>query len=161
MEYNSRSHGEPLRESIFVLTERVLLLQLIVGLASILINLALVLLISTGASSSFLIIALSLGNIIVQTLDALVLIYLVLQWVNTSYVIKPDEIIVRRGITHIRTSVYKTERIESVAVEQSLLGKLLNYGTLKFHDPYVKEDIYVANITNPHKYADIAKIFKP
>jgi uncharacterized membrane protein YdbT with pleckstrin-like domain len=160
MDYGDVSHTEPVRQSIFVLATRVLLLQFIVGLGSIVINLVFVLLIGAEAASTLLITMLSISNILIQTIDAVIMIYITLQWLNTSYVIKPDEILINRGISNVNTEVYKTENIESAVVEQSFLGKILKYGTIKFHDRYLKDDIAIVNIPEPDRYADIVRVFK-
>jgi uncharacterized membrane protein YdbT with pleckstrin-like domain len=154
---DATSYSEPIHESAFVLGMRVVILQLSVGLLSVLANVTVFYLAKALGSDAGVITVLSIGNILIQTLDALILIYLVLQWLRTSYIIRPDEIVVNRGIRNVKTTVYKTNNIEAVEISRPFLGKIFKYGTIKFRNPTLGEDVYITNIPDPNRYADIIK----
>lgn len=154
---NNTSSRQPLHESIFVLALRILFLQFSIAVASILINILLVLLVRAGGSDGFLIITLAVSHVLLQTLDAILLVILVLRWVNTEYVITGSEILVRTGILNIQTTRYRKDKIEYVEVDQSLIGKLLNYGTIRVYNPFLKEEVRLRNIPNPYRYSKLIK----
>ena len=90
MEHGNVSYTNPIHQSVFVLAARVLLLQFIVGLGSIVVNLVFVLPIGTGVQETLLITALSIGSMLIQTLDAVILIYVTHQLQNMNYNNTPD-----------------------------------------------------------------------
>lgn len=151
------SYSEPLRQSVFVVVLKICLLQLLVGLMGILTVITLGWLIeSRGLLTSLL----GIASIIYQTLDAVILVTLILQWLHTSYIITPDEIIINRGIFNVQTTRYKTDSIVEVKVKQSFLGKLFNYGTLVFHDPSYDQDVIIVDIPQPHRWSEIIRQIK-
>jgi hypothetical protein len=157
MANDTYTYSEPVHESIIVVGSKIVFLQFLIALSSILIHIGLFWWVNHAASETLLITCLALSNVLLQTADATVLIYLILQWMNTGYIITPQEIVVRRGIAHIRTAHYKTEHIEAVRVLQTFPGKLFNYGTVQFHNYYLDEEIVIPNIPNPHRYSEIIR----
>jgi uncharacterized membrane protein YdbT with pleckstrin-like domain len=50
---------------------------------------------------------------------------------NTEYYITSKRLIVKKGIIQRNTSELRLVKCEGVMVEQSMLGRLFNYGTIK------------------------------
>jgi uncharacterized membrane protein YdbT with pleckstrin-like domain len=155
MEQGHTSHSEHMHPSVFALAVRISFLQLLMALAIVVLNLSLFWLVGTGSSNGLLIALLSIGGVVLQTIDGAALIYLILQWASVSYSITEDEIIIRRGLVGLRTSEHKAHNLESAEVDQSLFGRLFNYGVLRFHDPGLGQDIILPDIPNPHRYTAI------
>lgn len=150
-------YNYPLRESTTVVVLRIVLTQLVIGLSGLLINAALFLFLGPDSEVVSLPTAVGISTLALQTIDGLVLIAIVMHWATTTYQITPEEIIIQRGIFYMQRLVYKTARIESVNVYQTFLGKLFNYGTIKFYNPVLKEDVYLQNIPEPHVYSEVIK----
>lgn len=85
-------------------------------------------------------------------------------WRNTYYYFdkKNYEIIfVRRFIFFKRISVYTINENADVKLFQGLLGKILNFGTLKIVGPTIKEPLYIRNIGEPEKsLAAVEKVIR-
>ena len=155
IEQTERVHNYTVHQSISLMTLRIFTLQCIIGLVGILIDVGLYWLFISEQSPTALFLADAIANIGLQTLDGALLIILILQWSHTTYVITPDEIIMHQGILHARKTTYKTDKIESINVEQSLFGRLFNYGTIKFYSPALTENIYLMNISDPLHYSEV------
>jgi uncharacterized membrane protein YdbT with pleckstrin-like domain len=154
---NFDSYIEPVHESSAVLVMRIVFLQLSLGLANLVANALLVTYVDTTAGNGLLLLALGVTTIAIQTADAIILASLVLQWASTRYVITPEEIIIERGILHIQRRIYAVDDIKYIEVEQSLLGKLLNYGTVLFRNPTLEMEISLTNTPDPHRYARLVE----
>jgi hypothetical protein len=51
--------------------------------------------------------------------------------------------------------------VETVTIEQGLLGRVFNFGTLAIFNPVLNQDcLYLEDIPNPHKYAKILGAFR-
>jgi uncharacterized membrane protein YdbT with pleckstrin-like domain len=147
-----------LHESTYSFAFKILVLQLVAALSLSLVTVFLFFLIPpSGGSNTQLTTALIITSICLQTLDAVLLIYLVLRWRNTQYVIMPDEIAIHQGILSAHTTIHKINNIEAVEVNQSLLGKLFNYGTISFFSPSLNTRVAISNVSNPQQYAGIIK----
>lgn len=59
------------------------------------------------------------------------LIYVSLVRTNTEYFITNKRLIVKKGIIQRNTTELRLAKCEGVMVEQSMLGRLFNYGTIK------------------------------
>lgn len=90
----------------------------------------------------------------------LLTLFVVLEWLNEYYEITPVKIFHRRGIVWRREDAYdlssdKSDRITSIGVQQGLLGRIFNYGTLFFYDRGVYKYYYLYYIHNPLRYLEI------
>ena len=66
----------------------------------------------------------------------------VLRWDRTEVVLTTEKLFVIHGVARRRAAAVRLSRVEAVEVEQSLLGRLLGYGTLvagTLEIPYVPE----------------------
>lgn len=92
---------------------------------------------------------------LMQAVNLLVVLFLVLSWLKSVFVIRVDRIIVRRGIFHVVDREYSTQRVESVNVSQGILGRVFGYGTVTMFNPVLKEDMVLENIPHPYIYAQV------
>lgn len=82
------------------------------------------------------------------------LVYVTLTWANNEYEIRAGSIRHKHGILHIREELYSLRNLGSITITQTLLGRLLNYGSIHAYSPILKQDIHLMNIHNP---VDMAK----
>ncbi|MDB5164451.1 MAG: Bacterial rane flanked domain protein [Candidatus Saccharibacteria bacterium] len=146
---------EPVHESTFALGMRIVFVQLSLGLANLVANAILVANIDAIADNSLLLLALGITTIIIQAADAIIIAGLVIKWAHTRYIFRRGEAIIETGIFHIRQRVYKVEDIKSLEVEQSFLGKLLDYGTISFYSMFFQQGVKLPYIPNPHRYVQL------
>lgn len=147
----------PLRTSLILLLIQLSALQLILGSASLLSRYPLIAIADTiepVMSAGFLYAVLTIGF---QFINLIFVIWMVLTWAQTTFIIRPKEIVIHRGIWRITENAYSTERIEEVDVDQSFWGRLFNYGTLRVYNPMLKVDLLLSNIPDPHTYAQVIK----
>lgn len=137
------------RQSIVVLITRLLFLGLIAAFAH---SLTLAPFVSNLENSFLTALGLTWA---VQLVISAVSLFIVLQWIKTTYVIRPQAITEHRGIITVTEKDYSTERIESVIVQQSIWGKIFNYGTIVVFNPVLKEDLQLIDIPHPFLYARV------
>ena len=77
--------------------------------------------------------------------------YIILSWANEEWEIKEGVIFHRVGILHMKEDAYSLKHIGSTTLNQGLLGKIFNYGTIKIFSPYLKRDYYLTNIPKPRE----------
>ena len=85
----------------------------------------------------------------------------VYQWLSEYYEITAMKIIHRKGFIFRKESAYDFKQIRLAGVSQGFFGKLLNFGTIHFYDPYVNKNIYIYLIHNPIKYYNIIRELLP
>ena len=86
-------------------------------------------------------------------MEAIAMIAIFLQWAYTTFEIKTDELIFRKGIFRRKRTIHSLKNIQSVEVEQGCLGLLFQYGNIRLYNPLLKEKIYMRSVTDPEKYA--------
>lgn len=87
-------------------------------------------------------------------------LFIVLQWLNEYYEITPTKIFHRRGIIWRKEDSYdisrdKNTRITAIGIQQGLMGRIFNYGTLFFYDRGVYKYYFLYYIHNPLRYLEI------
>jgi len=83
------------------------------------------------------------------------ILFLFFQWAGTSYFITKKHIIKRVGIMNSREEVFHFDNIRAITVNQSLLGKLFNYGDIELKTSAsggYQAALVLVSINNPHKY---------
>lgn len=90
----------------------------------------------------------------------LLTLFIVLEWLNEYYEITPTKIFYRRGIIWRKEDTFylfrdRSSRISSIGIQQGILGKIFNYGTLFFYDRGVYKYYYLHYIHNPLRYLEI------
>lgn len=152
---DTSAYYEPIHESMAVFVSKLVLLQVIIVGFSILMALLLINIFYGNSTATFLVTANVIVNSVLQLVNAVMVVYLVLQWKNNSYIISPEEIILKQQSPRMNTRIYKTANIEEIEIRKSFLGKLFNYGTISFLDSALQERIELVNIPRPEYYAQI------
>jgi membrane protein YdbS with pleckstrin-like domain len=75
-----------------------------------------------------------------------------LRWKSESYSIKDNLIVYKHGVLNKQIRNYPIENIESISFDQSLLGKVFNYGSIYLIGSAKHKNILMVNIDNPHKF---------
>ena len=84
-------------------------------------------------------------------------VILVSQWANEGYYLRPNELTVRRGIVNKTETSYPYANMKSVSVQQSAIGRLLNFGDIRILIPTLGREIIFTEISNPQKFAETLK----
>lgn len=147
-----------LRESYFIMGTRILGIEIIFLSLSLLVKF-----VAEAAMTSF---GLSGTNwyylffSLLQIINTLFIISVVLRWAGLMYIIKPNELIIRIGIFNSKAVSYDLSALQAITLIQTWIGKIFNFGTIKLYNPVLKEDIYINNIHNPSRYAEIIKEYE-
>ncbi len=103
-----------------------------------------------------------LGLFIVITIFKMFISFFVIfLWLNDYYEIAPNKIIHRSGFIFKKEEQYAFVHISSIGLKQSLLGKILNYGTLELYDRFDKKHKYLYLIHNPIRHFHIIQSLLP
>ena len=73
---------------------------------------------------------LSMVGAALAALAALLALFAVWRWHRTSIVVTTEKLFVVHGILHRRAAAVRLARVGAIEVEQTLLGRMLGYGTL-------------------------------
>jgi uncharacterized membrane protein YdbT with pleckstrin-like domain len=94
-------------------------------------------------------------------LTAYMLISLVTNWISTLYYVNGGHLIRQRGVLNTKETVYQLTDIEEVVMNQSWLGRLLNFGdiTITFLVARQREDLVLYAINNPRMYEELFSKF--
>lgn len=87
--------------------------------------------------------------------------YLVTEWLNEYYEIKPDAIIHRRGLFFRHSNRQDLVLIRQARLAYGFFGKILNYGTISLFDIRLNKQIELYQIHNPIKYLHILEEIIP
>ena len=98
-----------------------------------------------GAGASLLLLGwpFTAGAVPVLALAALSAVGAVWRWERTRIVLTTEKLLVLSGIVRRRATVVPLSRVAAVEVEQTVVGRLLGYGTL------VAGDVEIAYVPNP------------
>lgn len=88
-------------------------------------------------------------------------IWLIVQWLNEYYEITPEKIIHRWGFFWRKEEDCLMQHMTVAGFKQGVIGKLLNYGTIKLYDEKDKKNYYLYLIHNPMRYYRIIKSLLP
>ncbi|MDB5166679.1 MAG: Bacterial domain [Candidatus Saccharibacteria bacterium] len=144
-------------ESNVLLAVKIAVLQLMLALGSVVLILTCFYFISPVADTNLLAVLIVLITIVAHAIGAVTLVYTLIRWQNTTFSISPDQIIVRTGRAGEKTKIYNTRDLEEIEVDQSPLGKSLDYGTLSFRAPGLDDRVELPNIPRPWHYADMIR----
>lgn len=98
---------------------------------------------------------------IVFSFEIFFTIYAVMQWINEYYEITPHSIIHKKGLLFRKIEKYSLDQLAYLNVDQGLLGKLLNYGTLTFLSARREKLLELYAVHNPNKYLEVVESIKP
>ena len=72
----------------------------------------------------------SVAGAMLLVIAAVVATAAVWKWDRTHVVVTADKLFVMHGVVHKRAAAVRLERVGTVEIEQSLLGRVLGYGTI-------------------------------
>jgi uncharacterized membrane protein YdbT with pleckstrin-like domain len=148
MDKLERPEAGQIRQSQAFLWVRIIVVQIITLLLGVL--LAIILgLVKAGPAWAVL------GSLII---DVILVAIILVDWKSLVYVIRDDVIIIRRSLFGVREGVYQTDKISTVRIIQSAVGRAFDYGTIEFEYAETGEEIIsLYNIDNPQLYERILK----
>ncbi len=159
--YNRRQNKkgelfESVRGSTTVLMVKLLVILVLFDAAYAFISYLLTLGISLPFDLHHHISELLLGLQIIKNVFQMILILnVVLACTNNLYFFTDRHIIKRTGILHVNEEMYHYDNIRSITVNQSWIGKVLNYGDIVLKisaSGGYQDDIVLTGIENPKKY---------
>ena len=84
-----------------------------------------------------------------------------LTWLNKHYVLNPKEVIVKTGVISTKSTTYEIANLQSMSISQNIIQKIFNFGSIKLFNPVLKEEIFLSDIPDPHKYGEIIQRYQP
>lgn len=157
---NNKINTLKLRTSIFILGMRIIVNELLLGLFSFIIFFGISFL-NSYLQNKDIFLAYSMLFTISLIINIAIIFYIILKWRFDYMKITPEGIAKYTGILHKREKKYACNFIETITLNQSFLGLILNYGTLELYDPTIKEPIYLLDIENPKKNKEIIEKIIP
>lgn len=138
------------RQTPVILIIKLLTLELMLVFAYLLIRLP-KFFINDISSSLFVDLSyISLLIFVVFTLAEIIAVVLItLQWTNEYYLIRDGDILHLRGVFSYKEETFSLKNVQSFTVDQSFIGRILNYGSIKFYSPVLKQEYFLTNITDP------------
>lgn len=149
-----------IRQSISILLSRLIILEIIFAAIFVLFH---PVIFSSNLSSLFPYLDLYSMRIffLAVAIKLILTIYIVLSWLNEYYEISPALIKHRKGIIFVKKEQLALEDIQTISLEQGIIGKILNFGTLSIYDWKWKKYEYLYAIHNPLKYIEIIENLLP
>lgn len=153
-----------IRQSISVLLLRLVLLEILAATGVVLFH---TLIISTNITdiahnlnSDFNVFSVPVFLLFVL-IKTFLMIFVIFQWLEEYYEITPNEVIYRRGLIFRKEEQNRLEHLGSLEINQSLLGRIFNFGTIKLFNMTSKKDVLLYLIHNPMKYHHILQTLLP
>ena len=75
-----------------------------------------------------------------------------MRWALEYYKLQPKELEHRDGILFIDREIILLKNVEKIKLSQSILGRFLNYGTIKLYAPTIKQEFELKAIGNPEPF---------
>jgi uncharacterized membrane protein YdbT with pleckstrin-like domain len=91
-------------------------------------------------------------------IEIIAVIFILVEWVNNYYILRKKEIVYVNGIFKISRRTYNLTNVQSVYYEQSLLGRLLKFGTVKIFSPALQKDLYLTEVPYPENVVENIKL---
>ncbi len=88
-------------------------------------------------------------------------IYLVFEWLNEYYEIRPNSIIYKKGIIFRKIKRQDLVLIRAAKVERGLFARVLNYGSINLYDIRLNQEMKLYLIHNPIKYLHVLESIIP
>ncbi len=95
--------------------------------------------------------------IIVSLIQIFLLILIVVRWINEYYELQKDEIIVWKGVITKKGQSYPYTNIQSITVNQSLLGRVVGFGTVILYIPALGQDLVFHEVPSPYSFTELIK----
>lgn len=150
-----------IRQSIFIMVFKLILLDLIAALVAILYF--------TSVTNKILpeiinatILSYNLPFFLVLVILKVVLtIYVVMRWITEYYEIWPHALMYWSGIIWRNQEKHPFSQMRSVKVEQGFLGRIFGFGTIRLYNWYLEKNTDLFLIHNPIKYFHIIESLLP
>lgn len=98
--------------------------------------------------------------IVFHLLNVIFLFFLLMNWSTTCYTIGPTEVTITTGILGTKKSSDDIRAMQELEIEQSILGRLFNYGSVRLGSPLWKRDVLFRNIPFPQKFSEIIEKYR-
>ncbi|MBP7774467.1 PH domain-containing protein [Candidatus Woesebacteria bacterium] len=144
-----------IRESIWSLASRLFAFELLIGLLGLSFRIPILWLMPNIETGWGTIIIYIIIYLIIQIINVSILVFLILNWYNRTYIFRGKDLLFRWGILSTTDKIFQFDNVEKVTIRQNLLGRIFNYGTIDIYNPLIKEDAYMVSIPNPKHYADV------
>lgn len=90
--------------------------------------------------------------LIVFGLQVLLVSYLTLRWAVETYEIHKKDIHYKRGILFRHEETYPYNNMQSITCDQSPLGRIYHYGSVKLFIPTLGRDLVFDQVPHPHHF---------
>ncbi|MDP2642740.1 MAG: PH domain-containing protein [Candidatus Peregrinibacteria bacterium] len=94
-------------------------------------------------------------RVIFLGLSLIIFIYFLLSWNYEYYIVSPHGVSSNSGIIVRKAQSIDIPAVRSVLINQSFLGRILNYGTLTLESPLLKDFFLLKNLPNPFRHATL------
>lgn len=88
-------------------------------------------------------------SILFMLIEIFTAIFIFVQWANNYYILKEKEIIYVTGFILKRERSYSLDNIQSISLQQGLVGRILRYGTITIFSPTLQQELSLTEIPNP------------
>lgn len=140
------------RQSIFFLASKLLLVEILFSFLYLLVRIPKFLLFDYLIPVETLLQVHWFGiayYIVIAILQVIFILFVVLQYTNEYYEIKPQLIVRKKGIiSHIKET-YSLRNIERITVHQGIVGRWFHFGDVELYNPSLKETNYLVGVPNP------------
>lgn len=106
-------------------------------------------------------ITLILFLVLITILQTGILVWLLLSWANDYYEIRPVELVHKQGILSKRADTYSYSHIQTIKINQGLLGRIFNYGGVEIYIPTLGYNLNFNEIPNPTEFVELIKNANP
>lgn len=93
-------------------------------------------------------------------IKSVAMFYLVLNWMSNTYILNSTHVIKKHGIFSNDEEIYRFDTVRSISIQQSVMGKFLNYGSILLKTSAsggFQDDIIISEIDNPKSYEEHLK----
>ena len=100
-------------------------------------------------------IILTILHLVKTTFQVWTITTVVFRWVGNSYQITDKHIVCREGVMNCNEKIYDLNLVRSVSIEQSWLGKIFKYGTVKIEmsaSGGYTDQVTLVGVGNPDQY---------
>lgn len=87
--------------------------------------------------------------IFLSVIELIIILVIALKWAGHEYEINQGMIIHRQGIVKITEETYSLRSLGTTTISQGILGRILNFGTIKLYSPLLKQEYFLRNVHDP------------
>lgn len=146
-----------IRKSAAVMFIRLIMFELLAGILYVLLRMGLRYL-DIQLDTEFSLTPLALvKSLFFMTVEIGVAGFVILQWINNYYILTSNEIKYITGIVSKKEMNYSLKNIQSVSFEQGLIGRILNYGSVKIFSPALQQELFLNEVPYPSQVVDNIK----